>query len=99
MLGYGDPRNNRGRGKASATIWKCQEGKLDPEERPTALFTCKICRRVETRCQKMGVLDFKALCRHECVEKDKSSRNKTPWDICTYLYKSVFHLLTAGSEL
>jgi hypothetical protein len=81
-LGYYDPSNKHGRGKKNASLaWQPTEGKLNPESRITSWFTCIKCKDVEPAYKKMMVMDFAGICVHECKEKHKSVRDRTPWDI------------------
>jgi hypothetical protein len=91
MLGYGDPSNKTGKGrKAEAMVWRSQPRKLDPEMRPTALFECTLCHDVAPKYKRMGVLDFAGLCSHDCVEKHKAKKDRTPWSVgeCLLVYGS-----------
>jgi hypothetical protein len=74
LLGYG-----RGKGLKD---YRPLASKMHPLERATALFQCKECKRVTGSYGRMGVLDFKGLCLHECIQPDKSKADTTKWSGC-----------------
>jgi len=62
--------------------YRPQASKTHPLERVTALFQCKECKRVGGSYGRMGVLDFKGLCLHECIQPGRSIADRTKWSAC-----------------
>ena len=77
LLGYG-----RAKGLKE---YHAQVSKVHPLERATALFQCKECKKAGGSYGRMGVLDFKGLCLHECIQPERSKADKTKWSACEWL--------------
>ncbi|CAG8554696.1 7820_t:CDS:2, partial [Acaulospora colombiana] len=66
------------------TVWRKAFGKLDPEIRVTAWFICNVCRSLEPRARRRGVLDFLDMCAHQCQRPNCSTKNPIPWAITNF---------------
>lgn len=69
-------------------IYQPKPGKLDPEMRVTTWFSCTKCHTYDSAYKRLKVLDFKGMCSHECVQKDKKKKDRPKWNIRTFLLLS-----------